>query len=116
MITTPVEDRLYGALVAKCAELGCLCLAVGGTEDHVHLLVRLAPQVAVSTLVGQLKGASSHLVNHEILGGGFRWQGSYGVFSVSKGSVAAVSEYVLGQKAHHRDGATLPAVERCQAE
>jgi len=34
--------------------------------DHVHLLTRLPPNVAVSDFIGQVKGATSHRVNHEV--------------------------------------------------
>jgi putative transposase len=31
--------------------------------DHVHLLVRLPPQIAVSEFIGQVKGAAAHRIN-----------------------------------------------------
>jgi REP element-mobilizing transposase RayT len=34
--------------------------------DHVHLLVRLPPNVTVSDFVGEVKGAASYRVNHEL--------------------------------------------------
>jgi len=116
MISPEIEPRLFAAFAAKCSELKCQCIAVGGVEDHVHLLVRCSPDVSLSNLVGQLKGSSSHLINHEILeGGGFRWQGCYGAFSVSKRSVRPLSEYILGQKSHHGGGRIFSELERCQA-
>ena len=36
---------------------------IGGTETHVDLAVTIAPTIAISEFIGQLKGASSHEVN-----------------------------------------------------
>ena len=52
---------------------------IGGTETHVHLAVTIPPTV----LVGQLKGASSHEVNHSnpTRDKRLEWQAGYGVVS-----------------------------------
>jgi len=116
-IAPEIEPQLYAALAAKCGELECFCMAVGGVEDHIPILVRCAPDVAISTLVAQLKGSTSHLINHVLIPeAGFRWQGSYGAFSVSKRSLRQASDYILGQKEHHRLGQVYEQLERCAAE
>ena len=115
LITEDMEPRLFGAFRGKCEDLGCHCLAIGAAEDHVHLLVRYPASVSIATLVGQLKGGSSHLASHELGSDGpFRWQGSYGALSVSKRSLDAATAYVLNQKLHHAQGSSNPALERCQ--
>ena len=109
-----MQHRLLGALREKCEELGCRCLAAGLVEDHVHLLVRYPASLSVARLVGQLKGSSSHLANHGLgCHGAFRWQGSYGAFSVSKRSLAAATAYVLHQKQHHAEQTAYADIERC---
>ncbi len=116
LISPEIESRLLGLLRDKCEELGCECLAAGAVEDHVHLVVRHPASLSVAQLMGQLKSASSHLVNHELGGGGeFRWQGSYGAFSVSKRNLAAATAYVRDQKHHHAQQTTHPDAERCEA-
>jgi REP element-mobilizing transposase RayT len=102
LITPDAETRLYAAIRAKCQELGCHVIAIGGIEDHVHILIGLPPALSVSILLRDVKGASSHLVTHEIKPGEFfKWQGAYGAFSVSKDDVGAVEAYIKNQKAHH---------------
>jgi len=66
LITETVESRLYAAIAEKCRKLKCVPLAIGGIDDHIHLLVRLHTTVAIATLVKEVKGSSSHLVTHEI--------------------------------------------------
>ena len=85
VITTNIVARLYASMLAKCKEMKCEPIAIGGIDNHVHLLIHLHPAVAVADLVKNVKGASSHLINHEIAPGlNFRWQGAYGAFSTAK--------------------------------
>jgi putative transposase len=90
LLTSEIESRVHHAIAAKVVELGAEVVAVGGIEDHLHLLVR------------QAKGASAHLVTHEITPGeAFKWQGGYAAFSVSPRHVREVSEYIARQREHH---------------
>jgi REP element-mobilizing transposase RayT len=112
LITPAVEDHIYAALAAKCQELGCEALAINGIPDHVHGLVRLSPTVPVAQLVGEMKGASSHLVTHHLQRGEFfKWQGSYSAFSVSPRALPVARAYILNQKQRHRDKQLLSVFE-----
>jgi putative transposase len=79
LITPAVQGMIYGAIVHQCEVLKCTVIAIGGIEDHVHLLVGFPPTLAVSELVKKVKGTSSHLVNSKN-DGFFKWQGAYGAF------------------------------------
>jgi putative transposase len=116
-LTPEREGAVYGCIRAECERLRCAVLGIGGTENHIHVLVRLSPAVSVSQLVKQLKGVSSHLMNHEYPGGSpFKWQGGYGVFSVQQSTIRQVQEYIVNQKEHHRTNELLPALERDTAD
>jgi putative transposase len=113
MLVPGVRERVYASIHADCDRLRCLPIAIGGTADHVHVLVRLGTSAAVGTLVKQLKGASSHLINHaEPRAGSLRWQAGYGAFTISSRYVRVVSDYILRQEDHHRAGQLLPPLER----
>ena len=104
-LTAGLLDAVHNAIAANAVRLGCHPVHVGGTSDHVHVLVGLPATMAVSTLVQHLKGSSSHLVNHVLSPGlGFRWQGAYGAFAVDRHSVARCRDYVAQQSIHHGDG------------
>src|SRR5215813_10237920 len=90
-----VERSVYAAATTKCSELRCPLLAIGGTDDHVHLLVRLHPTIALARLVGEVKGASSFAIAVVGDGSDFGWQTGYGAFSVSADDLPAVQSYVL---------------------
>lgn len=113
LITAGVERRLYDAIAAKCRQLKCVPLAIGGVEDHVHLLVRLYRTVPVSKLVKDVKGSSSHLVTHEIMPEEFfKWQGAYGAFTLRKDEMPRVKAYVENQKERHATGDLIAEWER----
>jgi REP element-mobilizing transposase RayT len=113
-ITSRVEPQLHAALAAKCHELSCLPLAIGGMPDHVHVLLCFPATITVAVIAKNLKGSSSHLMTHTLAPGAeFKWQGSYGAFTVSKSGVAGVIGYIHGQKAHHAAQQLISDLEYC---
>jgi REP element-mobilizing transposase RayT len=83
--------------------------------DHVHVLTRFHTTIAVADLVQHLKGSSSHLVTHELqVGKFFKWQGSYGAFTVAKSDVPRVKAYILDQKRHHAQQMLWHEFEVCE--
>jgi len=108
-----VEPRLYGAISAKVRALRGVPIAIGGIEDHVHLLCSFDPTTAISYLVQQVKGASSHMMTHTVLGpDSFKWQGAYGAFTVGRDALDDVSAYILDQKRHHTESRVWPEWEQ----
>ena len=117
LLTPPIEREVYAAICDKCQELKCHTLAIGGTVDHVHLLVRFPTTITIADLLKEVKGSSSHLVTHDISPGEFfKWQGSYGAFTVSKSLVPKVRAYIERQKEHHESGDLRPEWEQTFVE
>jgi putative transposase len=99
------EAKLHAAIAEKCRSLDCVPLAIGGTADHVHLLVRIAATVPVAGLVKEVKGSSSHFMTHVVTpADAFKWQGGYGAFTLRKSDVPDVKAYIERQKEHHATG------------
>ncbi len=116
-ITDAARPSLHAAIVEKCKVQRCQPVAVGGVADHVHVLVRMRPSIAISDLVGALKGASSYWMNAcAMLTETFRWQGSYGALSVHSRVVARVARYVHDQPFHHARQKTLPRWQQTHDE
>ncbi len=66
----------------------------------------------MSDLIKQIKGSSSHLITHQIKSGEFfKWQGSYGAFTVSQDDIDAVANYIRNQAIHHRQKLTISSWE-----
>ena len=102
-IDIELKQRLYdyiGGIVR--AERGVL-LAVGGTADHVHLLISAGQQTSVADLIRVVKTNSSKWV-HETFPAkaGFAWQPGYAAFTVSQSNTEQVRRYLAGQEEHHR--------------
>jgi len=111
LLTGEVEHTAYRAIGAKCEDLGAEIIALGGIEDHVHLLIKAPVTVPIATLAKEVKGASSHLVTHTFIGRVFKWQGAYGAVSVSPHDVPKISSYINGQRQHHATGYILAEFE-----
>jgi putative transposase len=96
------RDRLHAYLGGIVKGLGGVPLAIGGTEDHVHLLVGLNSSHRLDYFMRDLKADSSEWVHKEIGQRMFGWQKGYGAFSVSPSNIEAVKRYVINQERHHR--------------
>ena len=112
LILPDIQEALYAGIIGECDRLGCTVISLGGIEDHVHLLTGFPPTVSVSHLIKQVKGSSSHLITHEVKRGEFfKWQGSYGAFTVSHNAIDEVANYIRNQAIHHRQKSIVPTWE-----
>ncbi len=97
------QQRIWAYLGGIARENAMKAMMIGGTENHVHLLLGIPPTLAVSKAVQWVKGGSSAWIKENCPGmRGFAWQDGYGAFTVSKSHVAEVSEYIRTQPEHHR--------------
>ncbi|MBI3948081.1 MAG: IS200/IS605 family transposase [Armatimonadetes bacterium] len=117
LVQPEIERRLYRNLVAEARSCRCKVLAIGGTADHVHMVIKLAATVAVAVLLKQMKGVSSDFAREQLLHQDyFKWHGGYSAFSVTRTHLSRVIEYVKNQKQHHADGTIHQAWEEIDEE
>ena len=100
MIPTNMRERLWSYTAGICKHQKVFVHAVGGMEDHIHLLLQFPATVVISEAIKTIKANSSSWMSDEI--GQFAWQQGYGAFSVSKSNMAAVMTYIQNQERHHR--------------
>jgi len=100
MIPTNMKERLWSYTAGICKHQKVFVHAVGGMEDHIHLLLQFPATVVISEAIKTIKANSSSWMSDEI--GQFAWQQGYGAFSVSKSNMAAVMTYIQNQERHHR--------------
>ena len=113
IINRSFEARLHAAIAAKARDMGAIVHAVGGIEDHVHLAASVPPKVSVSKFIGQVKGNSSHFVNHVVKPGyPFSWQGEYGVESFSEKGLPFIVRYIKNQRSRHENEEIQPGFEK----
>ena len=113
MIRERIEDRLYHYLTHRILETPEVRLhAIGGIETHVHIGLSAPPNLLISDYIGQLKGSSSHYINHEIEPKALQWQRGYGIVTFGTKDLPWVIGYIKNQKEHHRRGTTHDRLER----
>jgi REP element-mobilizing transposase RayT len=76
-------------------------LAVGGTENHIHVLLSLPPGRNLVDIIRDLKANSSRFMKTEVPG--FAWQDGYSALSVSPSQIEVVKIYIAQQAKHHRE-------------
>jgi putative transposase len=99
-ITKELQPRLWAYLAGIAKNHDMTIVAVGGTEDHLHILFHLPPKLALAKAVLLMKSNSSKWLNEG--GTDFAWQEGYGAFSVSASNLDSVIRYIRNQEKHHR--------------
>lgn len=102
-ITEEIACRLFPYLGGIVGGLGGDALAIGGSSDHVHLLMVLPATLSLSAAVRTIKANSSKWVRQTWPEVGFGWQTGYAAFTVSHQERDTVLRYVREQEDHHRD-------------
>jgi REP element-mobilizing transposase RayT len=102
-ISDSIKEELFKYLGGTCRELESLPVIIGGTKDHVHLLVNLSRKIALMSLIEKLKTHSSKWIKTKDNSfKNFYWQHGYGGFSVSPNQVDPVKRYIVNQEIHHK--------------
>ena len=101
-ITPEVRDRLWAYMGGVAREHGMTALAVGGTDDHAHLLVVIPATLAVATAMREIKSGSTRWMHETCAMPSFAWQEGYGAFSIGHSQIEATVRYIARQEEHHR--------------
>lgn len=97
------EPELFGFFNGIITQNGHQTVIIGGTSNHVHILIKQNPAQAISDLVREVKRQSSFYINHQLLKDSlFRWKDGYSAFSHTRSQVNAVYKYIEKQKEYHR--------------
>lgn len=99
LIRQEFEEQLCAYIRGIARNYKLDLLAIGGMEDHLHLLLTLPPKIALADAVRAIKANSSKWMNEN--GQRFSWQQGYSAFSVSRSNLASVEQYIRTQKDHH---------------
>jgi putative transposase len=114
LISVDWEIKLHQYMIGKADALKCIVHAINGTEDHVHIIASIPPTLSIADFVKNIKGSSSHYVNHALLNSNknFAWQAGYGVFSLGSKQLDQAVAYVQNQKTHHAEGSIIQSLEQ----
>jgi putative transposase len=98
-----ISPELYQYMGGAVNHQGCHSLGVGGTSNHVHLLMRKKSALASADLIKEIKRASSQWLRTKgIAQGKFNWQDGFGAFSISYWDLEKIRAYIVNQDRHHQ--------------
>lgn len=103
-IDEKIENELFSYIATICKDYDSPAIQIGGTDDHIHILLNLSRKLALMTVVQEIKSHSSKWIKtkgkrYEH----FYWQDGYGAFSVSQKHIPATINYIKNQREHHQN-------------
>jgi REP element-mobilizing transposase RayT len=103
LISKNNREELHKYITTVIENKGQKLLAIFAMPNHIHILIGMRPNIALSDLVRDIKSTSSNFINSKKWGKGkFNWQNGFGAFSYSNSQLDRVIKYVLNQEKHHK--------------
>lgn len=79
LIKSNVEIQIHEHVRQQLNENGSPVRIINGMADHIHLLFLQNPKIAITDIVKQVKGNTSHWINQQnLITEKFAWQTGYG--------------------------------------
>ena len=98
-----LRGDLHRYLIGTCRNFDSPSLQIGGVADHIHILCRFGRNQSIAETIRELKRDSSKWIKEQRGGSAtFSWQSGYGAFSISRGHVEKLIQYIANQEVHHR--------------
>lgn len=102
-LTAPNREKLFKYISGILKNKDCHLYRINGVEDHLHIVTHLHPAIALSSLIKDIKLASTECIKREKLFQNFKgWQDGYGAFTYTIKEKDRLIEYVKNQEEHHR--------------
>ena len=104
-MTIPDEtsEHMYRYIWSIIKSRGCRLHRINGIGNHIHMLVELAPTMAVSDLVRDIKQGSSKWAKQQAYFPQFSgWGKEYGAFSCGIREKDVIINYIINQREHHK--------------
>jgi len=101
-ISSSLRERLYPYMCGIARENDLKVLCIGGTDNHIHILLSLDSTTSIAQAMQLIKGGSSKWI-HETFPELrlFSWQEGYGAFSIGISNVDETKKYIENQEKHH---------------
>lgn len=105
VFTNTMLRRLKELFKETCMQMGSELLEFNGEDDYIHIMLCCHPKLAISKLVGKLKGKSSYFLRKEFgpqikdkLWGKHFWSSSYCLVSCGEAPIEIVRKYIEDQR------------------
>ena len=95
---TELHKYITGIITNKKQKL----IQINSMPDHIHILVGITPDVAISDLVRDIKRNATQFINRKRWTvGKFMWQEGFAAFTYSHSQLKDVISYIENQEKHH---------------
>ena len=102
LISKQHKDELHKYITGIIQNKNQKVIAINGMHDHIHILIGIRPDMALSNLIRDVKANSSRFINEKRwVMGKFSWQEGFGAFSYSQSQLGSVANYIKNQEKHH---------------
>jgi putative transposase len=103
LLTPAIRPQLYAYIAVTLKAYESQALKIGGTDDHIHILLAMSKNYSLAKIAEEFKKSSSNwLKTKGDKINDFSWQNGYGGFSVSQSHTDDVIHYIEAQEEHHR--------------
>ena len=93
-----LQKYITGIITNKRQKL----IQINTMPNHIHILIGMTPDIALSDLVRDIKANSSKFINKKgWLRGKFEWQTGFAAFTYSHSHLDIVANYIKNQEKHH---------------
>jgi REP element-mobilizing transposase RayT len=103
MIVESQRERIEKYITGIVKNNECHLYAIYANPEHVHFLISRSATISEETIASIVASSSERFINeNKLCQGKFKWQDTCSAFSVSKGDVTKVCNYILNQAEHHK--------------
>ncbi|MDP6633482.1 MAG: IS200/IS605 family transposase [Phycisphaerae bacterium] len=103
LICDSFRERLWAYMGGMVKDDFGVARIIGGTDNHIHAMLSMKPDISVSKAMERWKSLSTAWVRKTIPeASNFGWQAGYSAFSVSRSQSERVVAYIARQEEHHR--------------
>jgi putative transposase len=101
LIPAELKNKLWPYMAGIARMNKFKAIAVGGMQDHAHVLFSLPTTITVAKAVQLIKGGSSKWINDHLPGRNFAWQDGYGAFTIGISQLETTIRYIDNHERHH---------------
>ena len=102
LLSQQIQPDLWAYMGGIARKNGFVTIAVGGTENHAHVLLGIPAQMPVAKAVQLVKAGSSKWLREQKGLRLFAWQESYGAFTIGASQIPQTVLYIQNQPGHHK--------------
>ena len=102
LILKEYKDELHKYITGIITNKKQKLIQINSMPDHIHILVGITPDIAISDLVRDIKRNATQFINRKRwIAGKFMWQEGFAAFTYSHSQLKDVIAYIENQEIHH---------------